>query len=170
MGCGGGKGAGDAGTPDASAEVRDALRANPCSDVLGSPMAGHFAWRVNGQLKCATNLNARYEYDGARSTFSMNVDTADNEDSLALAVSSWTSMKLAGVHRCQLDAGDHAEAYLDVRSGSAFVADITDCTVTLNPQGTVGDATATGTFSATGTDPFGAPLTVSDGIFDTATR
>lgn len=132
-------------------------------------MAGHVSWRVNGSLKCATNLHSVYEYTAPIADFTMQMDTADDGDSLAAAVRSWTSRTLAGVYHCQADAGDMTAVSFAFRSGNSFPAKVQDCTVTLEAPGTVGDLTARGTFSATGTDIEGNLLTLSDGTFDTPT-
>jgi hypothetical protein len=176
VGCSGGTAVGDAGgitDVGASPETGRNVAAE-CEGIVGAPMAGHVSWRINGQVKCGSTLYAGYVYEAPRAAFTLELDTPDGNDSLFLAVRSWTSMVLAGTHRCQAADADigMAEVVFDVRSDAlaTLPATIDDCTVTLDPPGTVGDATASGTFSAMGHTDTGISLSVSAGIFATPTE
>ncbi len=95
-----------------------------CEGIVGAPMAGHVSWRINGQVKCGSLLYAGYVYEAPRAAFTLELDTPDGNDSLFLAVRSWTSMVLAGTHRCQAADADigMAEVVFDVRSDALAIA------------------------------------------------
>jgi hypothetical protein len=173
LGCGNANTVADAGSTIESGtkvEIGMETREDPCPGIVGAPMAGHVSWRVNGELKCAGRLYSNYVYEAPRAAFTLQLDTPDGADSLFLAVRSWTSMTLAGTHVCRQDvAAEMREVIFEFRSGSSFPSTVSDCAVTLDAPGKVGDAHASGTFSATATDTFGGAQTVTAGVFDTPT-